>query len=123
MKKHLFRLAIFLLILFGIDWSVSGFLRMGMERYYGIGQNADILIIGHSHMMKTCNKDSLEKGLNMKIAKYCREGVLVQQRHAMVQHYLSKENGHAAPYVLYGVDPLMFRDVSALSHNLHKIFY
>lgn len=121
MKKIIFRLCIFLLILFGLDWGVSTFLRTGLERYYGIGQDAEVLIIGHSHMMKSCNKKELEKGLNKKIAKYCREGVLVKQRYFMVKHFLEAQKN--IPYVLYGVDPMMFGNSDEISTNAYKIFY
>ena len=123
MKKRIIRIIIFLLIFLGLDWSVSSILRMGMERYYGIGQDADILVIGHSHMMKTCNKIKLEKELKLKIAKYCREGVLVPQRQKMVQHFLEAQKNHTVPLVLYGVDPLMFANSDDLSTNSYKLFY
>lgn len=123
MKKNLYRIIIFLLILLGLDWGISTILRVGMERYYGINQDAEILIIGHSHMMKTCNKIKLERGLNKKIAKYCREGVLVKQRLYMVQHFLEHQKNHSVPYVLYGVDPHMFQNSDTLSTNAYKIFY
>jgi len=103
--------------------SVFSFLRVGMEKYYGINQDADILIIGHSHMMKACNKDKLETALNKKIAKYCRESVLVQQRNYMVQHFLMKQKNSSVSYVLYGVDPFMFGNSDKISNNSYKIFY
>lgn len=119
----MFKIIIFLLLFLGLDWGVSTIFRMGMERYYGINQDAEILIIGHSHMMKTCNKVKLEQGLNKKIAKYCREGVLIKQRHKMVQHFLLHQKHHTVPYVLYGVDPHMFNHSNDLSANSYKLFY
>ena len=121
MKKIIFRICIFLLLLLGLDWGVSSILRIGLERYYGINQDAEVLLIGHSHLMKSCNKVKLEKGLNRKIAKYCREGVLIKQRYFMVQHFLEKQE--TVPYVVYGVDPLMFGRSEELSINSYKIFY
>lgn len=123
MKKRIFKIFVFLLIFLGLDWGISSILRIGMERYYGINQDADILVIGHSHMMKTCNKVKLEQGLNMKLAKYCREGVLVKQRYMMVKHFLHHQKNHTIPYVLYGVDPFMFNQSNDLSSNSYKLFY
>lgn len=123
MKKRLFRIFIFLLILLGLDWGISSILRIGLERYYGLHQEADILIIGHSHLMKTCNKGLLEKGLGMKVSKYCREGVLIKQRHVMVQHFLLSQKDSSVPYVIYGVDPNMFANSDDLSTNSYKLFY
>ena len=122
MKKKLIRIAIFLLILFSLDWGVAKIIQIGLERYYGLDQEADILLIGHSHMMKSCNKTTLEKELNLKVSKYCREGVMVQDRYAMVQHFLSTQKDKSVPYVLYGVDPFMFNE-GDLSLNSYKLFY
>lgn len=122
MKKKLIQIFIFLLILFTLDWSVAKIIQIGLERYYGLDQEADILLIGHSHMMKSCNKTTLEKELNLKVSKYCREGVMVQDRYAMVQHFLSTQKDKSVPYVLYGVDPFMFNE-GDLSLNSYKLFY
>lgn len=122
MKKRIVKIVVFLLILFVLDRSVACFIKTGLEKYYGVGQDAEILLIGHSHMMKSCNKDTIENELGMKVAKYCREGVLVQDRYAMVLHFLSEQKNGSVPYVLYGVDPFMFAE-GDLSMNSYKLFY
>lgn len=122
MKKRIWQIVVFLVILIVLDRSVAAFLRTGLERYYGIGREADILIIGHSHMMKSCNKDTLERELGMKISKYCCEAVLTQARLAMVKHFLEKQEGRPVSYMLYGVDPTMFSH-GGLSLNSYKQFY
>ncbi len=122
MKHRAVKIIVFLFILFVLDRSVACFIKTGLERYYGIGQDADILLIGHSHMMKSCSKEALEKELGMKVAKYCREGVMVKDRYAMVEHFLSEQSDGSVPYVLYGVDPFMFSE-GGLSLNSYKLFY
>ena len=122
MKSRLIKIIVFLLILFTLDRSVSFVIKNGLEKYYGVGEDAEILLIGHSHMMKSCNKDTMEKELGMKVAKYCREGVMVQDRYAMVMHFLSEQSTGSVPYVLYGVDPQMFSE-GDLSLNSYKLFY
>lgn len=122
MKQRILRCVVFLFILIALDWIISLFFQKGMERYYGLHQEADILIIGHSHLMKTCNKNKMEKGLGLKISKYCREGVMIRERLCMIQHFLNSQQDSSVPIVLYGVDPSMFSE-GQLSHNSYRLFY
>lgn len=122
MKKRIIQVITFLAILASLDWLVSMFFQKGLEHYYGLDQEADILIIGHSHVMKTCNKKSLEKGLGMKVSKYCREGVMVRDRYDMVRHFLETQEDHSVPIALYGVDPHMFQD-GGISMNSYRLFF
>lgn len=122
MKKAFITIVAFLLSWLALDWGVSTFFQVGLEKYYGLDQEADILLIGHSHMMKSCDKAKLEEALQCKISKYCREGVMVQDRYAMVQHFLDSQKDGSVPYVLYGVDPFMFQE-GDLSLNSYKLFY
>ena len=59
MKKAFISIVAFLLTWLAFDWGVSKFFQIGLEKYYGLDQEADILIIGHSHMMKSCDKEKL----------------------------------------------------------------
>lgn len=121
MKQKALRTVVFLAILITLDWLVSAFFQKGLEHYYGLDQKADILIIGHSHLIKTCNKNELEKKLGLKVSKYCREGVNIPQRHRMIQHFLDVQTT-PPPIVIYGVDPTMFGQGN-LSQNSYKLFY
>lgn len=122
MKRTIFRFIVFLVILFALDRGVAAFFTKGLETYYGLDQEADILLIEHSHMMKSCDKEKMEQELGVKVSKYCREGVMVRDRYAMIQHFLSTQKDNSVPYVLYGIDPFMFRE-GDLSLNSHKLFY
>lgn len=104
------------------DLLVSLFFQKGLEHYYGLDQEADILIVGHSHLMKTCNKNMLENELNLKVSKYCREGVLIRERYGMVKHFLDSQQDKSVPIVIYGVDPFLFTN-KPISLNSHKLFY
>lgn len=122
MKERAFRIIIFLILFVILDSVVALFFQKGLEHYYGIDQQADILIIGHSHLMKTCNKNKMEKALGLKVSKYCREGVNIHQRLGMIQHYLDIQKNAPLPIVIYGVDPTMFGKGN-LSLNSYKLFY
>lgn len=119
------RLIVYILLLPAVflclDRTISTALNYGLKQYFGIGSNADILMIGHSHLMLAVDKERLEQGLGVGVAKYCREGVNVFDRQRMIQHYL--DTCSAPPkIVLYSVDPFLFTGKD-LSSNSYKLFY
>lgn len=119
------RLIIYILLLPAVflclDRTISAVLNYGLRQYFGIGSNADVLMIGHSHLMLAVDKERLEQGLGVSVAKYCREGVNVFDRQRMIQHYL--DTCSAPPkLVLYSVDPFLFTGKD-LSSNSYKLFY
>lgn len=94
----------------------------GVNRYYGLDRPAKLLLIGHSHLMLATDKERLERELGAPVAKYCREGVNVTDRKAMVQHYLNSGMADSLQTVLYGVDLYTFTG-EGLSKNSYQLFY
>ncbi|MDE7396338.1 MAG: SGNH/GDSL hydrolase family protein [Muribaculum sp.] len=101
-----------------INWT----LMKGINNYYGLNQPSEILLIGHSHLMLATDKERLEKETGMKVSKYCREGVSVTDKKAMVEHFLGSANIDSLKYVLYGVDLATFTG-TGLSQNSYMLFY
>ncbi len=97
-------------------------LKAGLGRYFGLNQNSEILLIGHSHLMLSTDKKALEDSLGLKVSKYCREGVDVTTRDRMIKHYLSLPDKDSLRVVIYGVDQYMFNP-NGLSNNVYKLFY
>lgn len=122
-KKKLIYWVLELIVLFIffdniINWSMM----KGINNYYGLNQPSEILLIGHSHLMLATDKERLEKGTGMKVSKYCREGVNVTDKKAMVEHFLNSANTDSLKYVLYGVDLATFTGMG-LSKNSYTLFY
>lgn len=113
-------LALATFILF--DALCAKFLLYGLNNYFGLNQNARILLVGHSHLMLAADKTVFEDELSCKVSKYCREGVNVYDRKRMVEHYLSLPEKDSLKVVLYGVDQFMFNP-NGLSENSYKLFY
>lgn len=111
-----------LVLFFVLDFGISFGLRKGLDRYFGLDQNSEILLIGHSHLMLATDKKMLEDSLHVKVSKYCREGVGVDVREYMISHYLSLPNKDSLKTVIYGVDQYMFNN-NDLSSNPYKLFY
>lgn len=94
----------------------------GINNYYGLNSDSKILLIGHSHLMLATDKELMENKLNMKVSKYCREGVNVTDKKMMVEHFLNNGHADSLKYVLYGVDLATFTG-EGLSKNSYKLFY
>lgn len=107
---------------FALDFAVGSFLRHGLDRYFGLDQNSEVLLIGHSHLMLATDKKMLEDSLNITVSKYCREGVDVETRYHMLRHFLSLPDKDSLKVVIYGVDQYMFNP-TGLSDNAYKLFY
>lgn len=122
MWRKILLILICIVAFFLIDFATAKFLHKGLERYFGMDENAEILLLGHSHLMLAADKEMLEDSLGCKVAKYCREGVDVKTRQMMLKHYLSLSEKDSLKVVIYGVDQYMFNP-NGLSENVYKLFY
>ena len=93
-----------------------------MMRNYGLVQDSELLILGHSHVMLALNKDILEKELGIRVSKYTREGVNVEERFLMAEQYLNVNHFGKLKCVIIGVDPYLFSR-GGLSANSYVNFY
>lgn len=105
-----------------MDRGLGAVINKGIECYYGLNQHSEVLLIGHSQLMLATDKEALEAGIGRKVSKYCREGVNVVDRYAMVRQYLSFPYSDSLEVVLYGVDQYLFTG-GGLSKNSYKLFY
>ncbi|MCS2441777.1 hypothetical protein NXX09_14550 [Bacteroides uniformis] len=70
--KKLYKILIAIAVFFFLDFAISSLLKEGLNKGFGLRQESEILIVGHSHMMMGVDRDKLEKGLKCKISKYTR---------------------------------------------------
>ncbi len=122
MKKISFITISSILLFFIADVILSTILNRGIDKYFGLNSNAQVLMIGHSQLMLAVDKSSFEKETSMKVAKYCREGVNVADRQQMIRQYLMLPCADSLQYVIYGVDQFLF-NTQDLSKNSYKLFY
>ncbi len=119
-KNYFWKGLLFVFILFSIDNFTNYFLLKGLHNYYGLYDNSEMALVGHSHLMLGLDKIKLEEGLKIEISKYTREGVNVAERDLMIDQ-LVKSN-QKLKLVVYGVDAWMFTG-EGLSENSYKQFY
>lgn len=112
----------YIIAFIAVDRGLGIFINEGLNRYFGLNQHSEVLLIGHSHLMLATDKAKLETALNCRISKYCREGVNVADRYQMVKQYLESPYSDSLKIVLYGVDQFMFTG-TGLSSNSYKLFY
>ena len=115
-------LIIIIVLFFVCDFAIERFMKHGVDEMYGLNQYADVLLVGHSHLMLATDKQQMEKDLGLKVSKYTREGVNVSDRKIMIQQFLDSGYGDSLKVVLYGVDLCTFTG-EGLSANSYKLFY
>jgi hypothetical protein len=120
--KTFFKSIILLVILFILlDVLISFILLIGLNKFYGINQEPDILINGSSMAMSGFNRTALELITKKKIANYSHEGVSVDDRFAMI-NYFFHECPKSVKTVIYEVNPLIFSGTRT-ANNVYTIFY
>lgn len=120
--KYLKGLIIIIILFFACDFAIERFMKHGVDEMYGLNQYADVLLVGHSHLMLAVDKQQMENDLGMTISKYTREGVNVSDRRMMIQQFMDSGYGDSLKVVLYGVDLCTFTG-EGLSANSYKLFY
>jgi len=118
--KALKIIVVSLILFFACDAVIGIFLTKGLERYYGLGNNAEIALVGHSHLMLGVDKTHLENELGVPVAKYTREGVNIGDRQIMIRQLLQRNAN--LKLVIYGVDAWSFTG-EGLSANSYALFY
>ena len=93
----------------------------GLNKFYGFDSNPQVLINGSSMVLAGFNKSELEKNINKKISLYAKEGVGVEDRFAMLEHFFS-EHTNTVKTVIYEVNPLLFSN-KLTAANVYSIFY
>lgn len=120
--KYIKGLIIIIVLFFVCDFAIERFMKHGVDEMYGLNQYADVLLVGHSHLMLATDKQQMEDDLGVKVSKYTREGVNVSDRKIMIQQFLDSGYGDSLKVVLYGVDLCTFTG-EGLSANSYKLFY
>lgn len=120
--NNVYKILIAIVTFFVIDFAISSFLQEGLNRGFGLNQESEVFIVGHSHMMMGVDKELLEKGLNCKVSKYTRTGVSLPERYLMTQQYLNSECSSKLKVALIGVDAFTFAEGS-ISQNCYTLFY
>lgn len=112
---------IFLLLFILFDFMISIILLNGLNKYYGINRQPDILINGSSGAMSGFNRKDIENISEKKVANYSHEGVSVNEQSAMINHFF-QINPDGVKTVIYEVSPVIFSNTSS-AENVSSIFY
>lgn len=111
-------LVILLLFLIG-DMGLSQLLKIGLDRYYGLNKQAEILCVGHSHTVLGIDTRRMETDLGVPVSKYAMAGANTLDRLAMVKQFVGRHP--TVKTVVYDVDARIF-DSEGLSSASYSLF-
>ena len=66
MEKKFIHIVIAILTFVILDIGIASVLKLGVDNYFGLNQRADVLLIGHSHLMLSIDKQKMENDLKIK---------------------------------------------------------
>lgn len=118
-RSIFFKLTIVLTLFFLGDAVIYGFLKHGMDHYYGMDKQAQILSVGHSHSVLGIDAERIEKELRVPVAKYAMAGANTLDRCWMIRQFV--EEHPSVQLVIYDVDPRLF-DSKGLSSASYTLF-
>jgi hypothetical protein len=101
------RIIVFAVLFFLIDFGISIVLLTGLNKYFGLNSNAKILINGSSMCLAGFNKAKIETSTNKSVAFYSRNGVSLEDRNIMLEHYFNTTT-QKTDIVVLEVNPLLF---------------
>jgi hypothetical protein len=102
------------------DRLVAGVLTTGLERFYGLDRPAEVLVVGHSHIVLGVDHELLARETGLRVAKYARQGATLADRQIMIRQYLARHPGVVRVVVL-GVDSHSLT-AEGLSRNSFRLF-
>jgi hypothetical protein len=101
------RLMVFIVLFFLIDFGISTALLPGLNKYFGLNTNAKILLNGSSMSLAGFNKAKIETDTNKSVAFYSRNGVSLEDRKTMLEHYFNTTT-QKTDIVVLEINPLLF---------------
>ena len=101
------RIVIFGALFFLIDFGISELLLKGLNKYFGLHSNAKMLVNGSSMSLAGFNKAEIESASHKSIAFYARNGVSLEDRNTMLEHYFDTTT-QKTEIVILEVNPLLF---------------
>ncbi len=120
MMKIFTKAILFSAILLLLDLCGARLLRHGLDVYYGLNKEAEILCVGHSRMVQGIDQELLEKRLDRPVAKYAVQGTFLDDHYVMVEQFLERHPQSVTTFV-YIVDDYTFG--KGLGKNQYRLFY
>lgn len=104
-----------------MDFLISTLLLHGLNKYYGLNENPDVLINGSSMTMSGFNRKNIKHLANKEIAIYAHEGVSINERYFMIEHFFEMYPA-SVENVVYELNPIIFSKIKTAG-NVYTIFY
>lgn len=121
-RKLIIRSVLAILLWLFLDAGLSQFLLIGLRRNYGLNQESEIIALGHSHLMMALDRKKIEQELGVRMSKYAREGMNMNERLLMAKQYMYSPYSDKIKWAIIGVDIYSFQG-DGLSENSYLQFY
>ncbi len=118
-KDIVLKATVFLVLFLAGDLAISSVLKRGMDHYYGMDKEAEILCIGHSHTVLGIDAERLEQELGVPVSKYAIAGANTLDRFWMLSQFVGEHP--TVKMVIYDVDSRLF-DAEGLSSASYTLF-
>jgi len=120
--RNIYKIIITIGAFFAIDYMCGEFFLKGLNKNFGLNQESEIFIVGHSHMMMGVDRTELERATGAKVSKYTRTGVSLPERYLMTGQYLRSGYSDKLKAAIIGVDCFTFSE-GGISDNCYTLFY
>jgi len=114
------KVLLFFILFFLIDFGISKLLVVGLNKYFGLNTKTEILINGSSMSLAGFNKSDIEAVTHKNVSFYSRNGVSLEDRNAMLNHYFNSSKQKTKIAILE-VNPLIFSKKFTAA-NVHLLF-
>lgn len=122
MKILAVKILLIISIVLSLDRMVSAYLKDGIDSYYDLNKNADIVFIGHSRTETGIDTKIVQSILNIPVAKYAVSGTDIYAHFAMLKQYCNR-NLHRKPVsIVFNIDKNYLVGESP-SKNISTLFY
>ena len=58
----------YIIAFIAVDRGLGIFINEGLNRYFGLNQHSEVLLVGHSHLMLAADQAKLEPAINCSIS-------------------------------------------------------
>lgn len=121
MRRWVLRGVLFVVAVLICDRVGGMFLRRGLDRYFGLDKQSEILLVGHSRTVLGIDDVFLARELRVSVSKYAFAGANVMDRNAMTRQFVNTRS-RPPRLVVYDVDASMF-STGELSEGSYSLFF
>ncbi|MCU4173886.1 hypothetical protein [Carboxylicivirga sp. N1Y90] len=120
-KDFVIKLLVLVVAFFIIDFGLSTVLLRGLNKYYGLEKQTEVLFNGSSMFMSGFDRNVVENKTGLTVSNYSHEGVSIRERLEMIKQVYHK-HPEGFETVVFELSPVIFSGVET-SANVYTAFF